>query len=650
MALPTALLLRLIRSHVFVMIALLGLGFISPDRAEASCGEENCIGEDACKDSSNIGNDCPTGAGSFCVITCSGKASCSGNAKFKPASESGHIICSGEDACKDAQIQLQSGADASQWKRTCTGSNACGGNFSNGGVGTCSGGSCPTCSISSLQFPAEADSWIEEKDPDETNPTYEKLKVKQKNNDDKRALMRFDLSALPVNAILSNVYLSVDVEKKQNNHTVLIREVNQSWTESGVSWDDRSSNVSWSTEGGSYESDLVASFSAASTGRKTISSSALSALVSGWADGSIVNNGLIFVSDGSTDKEIKISSRETGSDAPYLYVEYEISCAADEYVSSNTCTACPAGTTNAAGDDPSGGDTTCTDINECTANTDDCDANATCTNTTGGFTCSCNSGFTGDGTTCTDVDECATNNGDCDSLTTCTNNVGADPTCGACPSGYSGDGDTGCTDINECATNNGGCDSLTTCTNNVGADPTCGACPSGYSGNGDSGCTDINECATNNGGCDSLTTCTNNAGADPTCGACPSGYSGDGDTGCTDINECVTNNGGCDSLTTCTNNVGADPTCGACPSGYSGDGDTGCTDVNECDTNNGGCDSLTTCTNNLGADPTCGACPSGYSGDGDTGCTDINECATNCLLYTSPSPRDLSTSRMPSSA
>ena len=29
---------------------------------------------------------------------------------------------------------------------------------------------------------------------------------------------------------------------------------------------------------------------------------------------------------------------------------------------------------------------------------------------------------------------------------------------------------------------------------------------------------------------------------------------------------------------------------------------------------------------------------------------DLNDCSDTCLLYTSPSPRDLSTSRMPSSA
>jgi len=43
------------------------------------------------------------------------------------------------------------------------------------------------------------------------------------------------------------------------------------------------------------------------------------------------------------------------------------------------------------------------DINECTAGTDECSANAACTNTYGGFYCTCNPGFTDtldDGTLC----------------------------------------------------------------------------------------------------------------------------------------------------------------------------------------------------------------------------------------------------------
>lgn len=192
-----------------------------------------------------------------------------------------------------------------------------------------------------------------------------------------------------------------------------------------------------------------------------------------------------------------------------------------------------------------------------------------------------------------------------------------------CPDGYDADG-TGCADIDECAKKNGGCDTLTACTNTDGA-RTCGACPVGYSGDGEAGCDDIDECAKDNGGCDTLTTCTNTDGA-RTCGDCPSGYTGDGVAGCTDINECDTNNGDCDALTTCTNIDGA-RSCGGCPGGYTGDGLAGCDDINECLTSNGGCDALTTCTN-IGGGRTCGSCPSGYTGNGTTSCANIDECVT----------------------
>jgi len=76
---------------------------------------------------------------------------------------------------------------------------------------------------------------------------------------------------------------------------------------------------------------------------------------------------------------------------------------------------------------------------------------------------------------------------------------------------------------------NGGCDPMTTCTT-VGVPPfgaiSCGPCPSGYSGDGDSGCSDIDECNFDNGGCDSHTTCTNKEGSFD-CSPCPKGFGGD---------------------------------------------------------------------------------------------------------------------------
>jgi cysteine-rich repeat protein len=121
----------------------------------------------------------------------------------------------------------------------------------------------------------------------------------------------------------------------------------------------------------------------------------------------------------------------------------------------------------------------CTDIDECTLDTDNCDANATCANTVGSFTCACNSGYMGTGTTCADIDECTAGTDTCDTNATCTNTAGAF-TC-ACKTGFTGDGMT-CTDVNECTAGTDNCDTNATCTNQPGSF-TC-ACIAGYSGNG----------------------------------------------------------------------------------------------------------------------------------------------------------------------
>ena len=41
-----------------------------------------------------------------------------------------------------------------------------------------------------------------------------------------------------------------------------------------------------------------------------------------------------------------------------------------------------------------------TDIDECTAKSDNCDPKANCSNTHGSFTCSCSDGYYGDGASC----------------------------------------------------------------------------------------------------------------------------------------------------------------------------------------------------------------------------------------------------------
>lgn len=250
----------------------------------------------------------------------------------------------------------------------------------------------------------------------------------------------------------------------------------------------------------------------------------------------------------------------------------------------------------------------------CNSGNGGCDPLTTCTDTAAGRTCGpCPFGYTGTGeTSCEDIDECLDGNGGCSKNGTCTNTAGS-RTCECLP-GYSGDGIT-CYEIGgECVVNNGGCSPNAICATTSGH-VTC-TCKPGYSGDGHS-CDDIDECLVGNGGCSASAMCTNTPGS-RNC-TCEPGYSGDG-TACDDINECLEGNGGCSANAVCTNTPGS-LTC-ACNPGYSGDG-LHCSDIDECLYVNGGCSANAICTNTPGS-RTC-ACKPGHSGDG-LYCNDINEC------------------------
>jgi hypothetical protein len=76
-------------------------------------------------------------------------------------------------------------------------------------------------------------------------------------------------------------------------------------------------------------------------------------------------------------------------------------------------------------------------IDECAANTDDCQANATCTDTADGYTCACNSGFTGNGDVCSAQVACGVTPTLCSPDAACSGG-----TVCVCNAGFVGDGTT----------------------------------------------------------------------------------------------------------------------------------------------------------------------------------------------------------------
>ncbi|XP_071954227.1 uncharacterized protein [Antedon mediterranea] len=148
------------------------------------------------------------------------------------------------------------------------------------------------------------------------------------------------------------------------------------------------------------------------------------------------------------------------------------------------------------------GSKNCTNIDECTDNTNDCHQQATCTDTPGSFSCMCNPGFNGTGQICENVDECTLNQDNCDTNALCIDSEGS-YAC-VCNAGYfSSNGGSGiignCDDVDECQLNVHNCSDEGTCQNVVSGFKC--SCNDGYSGNGVE-CADINECEIENP-CDS---------------------------------------------------------------------------------------------------------------------------------------------------
>ena len=86
-----------------------------------------------------------------------------------------------------------------------------------------------------------------------------------------------------------------------------------------------------------------------------------------------------------------------------------------------------------------------TDVDECMAGLDDCDANADCINLEGSYQCRCRDGFTGDGRVCLlstpqRRNECADGTNTCSPNAVCTD-LEEGYSC-QCRKGFSGDGNT----------------------------------------------------------------------------------------------------------------------------------------------------------------------------------------------------------------
>ena len=144
--------------------------------------------------------------------------------------------------------------------------------------------------------------------------------VRPNNNADRRGLLRFDLSDIPANAVISSAELYLYEQEDKLEQVTYVYRVTTPWTESGVTW-----NSPWTTPGGDFaNSPAYALFIPGQSGCSITLD--LTNLVQAWVEGTYPNYGVLLYSTGDSRVINYSSKEETGNpeQAPRLAITYSL--------------------------------------------------------------------------------------------------------------------------------------------------------------------------------------------------------------------------------------------------------------------------------------------------------------------------------------
>ncbi|MDQ1301130.1 MAG: hypothetical protein QG637_1051, partial [Chloroflexota bacterium] len=180
-----------------------------------------------------------------------------------------------------------------------------------------------TCTVLQPAPTVGVDAYIKKEKPDERRGTDTELRVKGEANKLKRALLKFDLSSLPTDAIVSSATLSLYVKGASGGAlTINAHRVTPSWNEAQVTWKarDKAASQLWATQGGDYDAAVAASTVVDDT-KNVWRSWSIGSLVSGWLSAPATNYGVILeASSSNAEKIFKSSDDGTTSQRPKLEV------------------------------------------------------------------------------------------------------------------------------------------------------------------------------------------------------------------------------------------------------------------------------------------------------------------------------------------
>jgi VCBS repeat-containing protein len=180
----------------------------------------------------------------------------------------------------------------------------------------------------SAQVGAGQDTYIKLADTGLNYGTSTSLVIDRETTDLQRALLQFDLSAIPANAIITSATLEMQSTQISGLLNINVYELLRSWTEGSSSgtagaanWTEAAPGTNWTSTGGDFNATAVATLNTNTTGQHAWD---LTSLVQAWVNGSKANNGVLIASpDGGGNRTATYDSSE-GATPPRLVISYTV--------------------------------------------------------------------------------------------------------------------------------------------------------------------------------------------------------------------------------------------------------------------------------------------------------------------------------------
>jgi hypothetical protein len=163
------------------------------------------------------------------------------------------------------------------------------------------------------------DTYLDATKPDNIFGATNRLYVRANNSADYRALLRYDLSAIPANADITGAKLYLTGNNTASDQVIYVYRVTAPWSEGTTTWQ------SWTNPGGDFDSSLAYALFVPTQANCALEID-LTDLVQQWVDGSLPNYGVLLYATGS-DRSFSFYSKDDPANierAPKLNVTYTV--------------------------------------------------------------------------------------------------------------------------------------------------------------------------------------------------------------------------------------------------------------------------------------------------------------------------------------